>query len=181
MQSQKTVSVIPRAFTRREKTCIRQDVKRFQKIGRDHGCAVLEDYAEFVVERLRYHDDGDLTSRSFELVRGFGAYFGDLLLSYSPMVRIAGELRMTNPNGRLTENLMDSHPGWLLADQMTTQSVVVPLIITDRVTSSSYWAESLDDIFDEIVDWNQGYLSQDDIRTPWILGPDLEVPDLWAA
>lgn len=181
MRSEKILSVTPRAFTRREKTSIRQDVKRFQKIGRDHGCTVLEDYAEFVAERLRYQDNGDLTTKSFELIRGLGAYFGDALLDHTPMVRIAGEMHVNIPQGRDTENLMDSHPGWLLGDQITTQSVIVPLIITDRVTTSMQWTESLDDIFDEIVDWNQGYLTRDDIRTPWVLGPDLEVPAFWAA
>ena len=181
MQSERIVSVIPRAFTRREKTCIRQDVKRFQKIGRDHGCAVLEDYAEFVAERLRYHEAGELTTRSVELIRGLGAYFGDLLLHYTTMVRVAGELRMTSEEKRSIRNVMDTFPGWLVADQITTQSVMVPLIVHDRVTSSTYWTESLDDIFDEIVDWNEGYLTRDDVHTPWIFGPDLEMSDFWAA
>ena len=46
-----------REFTRREKTCIRQDVKRFEKIGRDHHCNSLEDYVDFVRERIRFTDE----------------------------------------------------------------------------------------------------------------------------
>lgn len=181
MQLERIVSVTPRAFTRREKTCIRQDVKRFQKIGRDHGCTVLEDYAEFVAERLRYNDTGILTTRSVELIRGLSAYFGDLLLHYTTMVRIAGEPRITNYESRTTRNFIETFPGWLVADQITTQSVMVPMIVYDRVTTSTFWTESLDDIFDEIVDWNEGYLTRDDVHTPWILGPDLEMSDFWAA
>src|SRR5699024_8613217 len=114
MQLERIVSVTPRAFTRREKTSIRQDVKRFQKIGRDHGCAVLEDYAEFVAERLRYDDTGILTYRSVELIRGLSAHFGDLLLHYTSMVRIAGEPRITNCENRTLHNFVETFPGWLV-------------------------------------------------------------------
>lgn len=38
-----------RTFSRREKTCIRQDVKRFEKIRRGHGCEVLDDFVEFLL------------------------------------------------------------------------------------------------------------------------------------
>lgn len=176
-----TFKVAPRPFTRREKTIIRQDVKRFQKIGRDHGCTLLEDYAEFVSERLRRDDEGNLTAKSFELVRGLGAHFGDLLLDYTPMTRVTGDLDVTYLSATEAKNIVDKHPGWLMVDQWTTQSVLIPFVIADRLLVSNYWAASLDDIFDEIVDWNQGYLTKDDLRTAWALGPDLEDADFWAA
>ena len=181
MHNEYIFAISPRALTRREKTCIRQDVKRFEKIGRDHGCTSFEDYAEFVGERTRRDDEGFLPQKSFELFRGLGAYFGDQLLDETTMTRSTGDLRAHEPHDTLAQQIVANHPGWLLVDHLTDQSVIIPCIMTQRIFSANYWSASLDDIFDELVDWNQGYLTNDDVQTPWVSGPDLEEIDLWAA
>ena len=94
MPENTVVQVTPRAFTRREKTIIRQDVKRFEKIGRDHRCVSLEDYANFVADRMKTDDHGGLTPKSFELFRGLVAYFGDQLLYETTLARLTGEVHI---------------------------------------------------------------------------------------
>ena len=181
MHSNLSFVMTPRAFTRREKTCIRQDVKRFQKISRDHGCATFEDYAEFVYERTRRDDEGHLTQKSFELFRGLGAFFGDQLLDETTMSRGTANVEKDESPEALAHLIVANYPGWLLLDHLTGQSVVIPFIMSQRIFTSNYWTASLDDIFDEIVDWNHGYLTVDEVQTPWIAGPDLEAVNLWAA
>src|SRR5699024_11614235 len=93
----------PRKFTRREKTIIRQDVKRFEKIGRDHGCTTLEEYAEYVTERTHRDADGYLTQKSFGLFRALGAYFGEQLLYNTTMTRATCNVQVRKADDRLTQ------------------------------------------------------------------------------
>lgn len=181
MHGNLNILMTPRAFTRREKTCIRQDVKRFHKISRDHGCTTFEHYAEFVFERTRRDEEGHLTQKSFELFRGLGAFFGDQLLNETTMSRSTGVLEQEDQQETLMQQIVANFPGWLVVDHLTDQSVLIPCIMSQRILTSNYWSASLDDIFDEIVDWNHGYLTVDEVQTPWIAGPDLEAVDLWAA
>lgn len=171
----------PRKFTRREKTIIRQDVKRFEKIGRDHGCTTLEEYAEYVAERTHRDADGYLTQKSFELFRALGAYFGEQLLYNTTMTRATCNVQVRKADDRLTQDMVASNPGWLLADMKVKQSVIVPYVMIERLFPVSPWTESLDDLLDQIIDWNHGYLLQEEINTAWVAGYDLEPVGFLAA
>lgn len=140
-----------REFTRREKTCIRQDVKRFEKIGRDHHCNSLEDYVDFVRERIRVTDEGGITTKSLLLIRGLIAYFGDRLIRQTTMERVATTLQHT--------------PGSLVRDPQTFQTVFIANLIFDHLIADDLWAPSLDEIMDELIDWNDGYLDTEDVQT----------------
>ena len=177
----RSTKFIAREFSRGEKTCIRQDVKRFEKIGRDHGCATLDNYADFVTERTRRDDEGFLTQKSFELFRGLGAYFGHQLLQNTTLSRIACDVQPKGSHGHLTAAIAEANPGWLVADIHLNQYVIVPYLIVECVFPTSPWLDSLDDIFDQIIDWNHGYLSLEDIATIWVFGHDREPADNLAA
>lgn len=165
------VQVAPRAFTRREKTVIRQDVKRFEKIGRDHRCVSLEDYANFVVDRMKTDDNGALTPKSFELFRGLVAYFGDQLLYETTLARLAGEVHIEG-QGPL-DALGGSIPGWLLADRFEDLHVLVEPLIYDRIFGHQQWPVPLDDLRDQIIDWSHGYLFTAEVETFWVFGEDM--------
>lgn len=179
--SERDIALKFRTFSRHEKTCIRQDVKRFEKIGRDHGCGTLDEYVEYVAERTRRDDGGFLTQRSFELFRGLGAYFGDQLLRNTTMSRVACDVLSHHPKHHVTVIMAESNPGWLISDVLTNQNVIVPSLMTEHVFPLSPWINSLDEIFDQIIDWNQGYLGIDDLGTASVFGEDLEPLNFLAA
>lgn len=156
-----------REFTRREKTCIRQDVKRFQKIGRDHRCDSLEDYAHFVRERIKITNEGEFTIKSLSLIRGLIAYFGDRLIRETNLERVATTLQRT--------------PGWLLRDPKTFQAVFVSDLIIDFLITNKLWEPTLDEIMDELIDWNYGYLDTEDLHTVHVWDPDTGLQDYLAA
>ena len=156
-----------REFTRREKTCIRQDVKRFEKIGRDHRCDSLEDYAYFVRERLRYTDQGEFTLKSLMLVRGLIAYVGDQLIRQTGLERVITTLQLA--------------PGWLLRDPGTYQTVFVGDVVINHLITDDMWAPTLDEIVDELIDWNYGYLDKEDLSTDHVWDPDSGLSDYLAA
>lgn len=178
MQQNISVLLNPRPFTRREKTSIRQDVKRFEKIGRDHGCVTLEDYADFVAERIKYDEQGRLIPKSFWLFRGLVSYFGHQLLNETTLARMTGEIEdaQFGTSGLLSEEI----PGWLLVDRFSGLSVFVAPLVYGRILGNEYWSESLDDLMDQIIDWNHGYLFRDEVDTPWIAGEAVE-PDEYSA
>lgn len=147
-----------REFTRREKTCIRQDVKRFEKIGRDHRCDSLEDYAHFVRERMKYSDTGEFTIKSLTLVRGLIAYVGDQLKRETNLERVMTTLELA--------------PGWLLRDPDTFQTVFVGDVVIEYLITNDFWAPTLDEIIDELIDWNYGYLETEDLHTRHVWDPD---------
>ena len=167
MDNQVDTTLRTREFTRREKTCIRQDVKRFEKIGRDHGCDSLEDYAEFVRERMRFTDEGDFTLKSLLLVRGLIAYFGDRLIRETMLERVAITVQQT--------------PGALVRDPQTFQTVFVANLIFDYLMTDDLWAPTLDEIMDELVDWNYGYLDTEDVQTNHAWDPNTGLHDYLAA
>lgn len=156
-----------RALTRREKTVIRQDVKRFEKIGRDHHCHTLEDFATFVRERLRIADTGQFTPKSLQLVGGLTAYFGDRLIRATDFIRIA-----TTPQAA---------PGWMLRDPSTFQTVFVLDLIIEHVIAMHPWEPTLDDIRDELVDWNAGYTETVELFTDHVWDPDTGLNDYLVA
>lgn len=156
-----------REFTRREKTCIRQDVKRFEKIGRDHHCQSLDDYANFVRERMKRTVDGEFTLKSVMLIRGFIAYFGDRLMRETNLARVATTLELA--------------PGWLLRDAETFQTVFVGDVIVDCLLTDDLWAPTLDEIMDELIDWNYGYLDTEDVPTPHVWDPNTGLQNYLAA
>lgn len=172
------IHVRPRSFTRREKTSIRQDVKRFEKIGRDHKCVTMADFANFVTDRLKYKD-GRITATSKSLIRGLTVYFGEQLLYNTTLARLAVDI--TSGAQQLITDLRDENPGWLLADRFIGQTVLVWPIVFDYVTLAPQCATSLDDLLDQLIDWNHGYLFRDEIETPWAFGYDLEPEDYLAA
>src|SRR5699024_719574 len=163
-----------RNFTRREKTSIRQDVKRFEKIGRDHGCDSFDDYAEYVRERTKRDDEGFLLQKSFELFRGFGAYFGDQLIRATSMTRTACNMTLDGLGSEVFAEMVEHNPGWMVADMRLPQMVVVPYLISEQLFVDDPWPTALDDIFDQIIDWNLGYLDQLEIDSAWVIGVDLE-------
>src|SRR5699024_10016778 len=116
------IQVTPRAFTRREKTIIRQDVKRFEKIGRDHKCVTMEDFADFVTNRMKYKD-GKITVTSKRLIRGLTVSFGEQLLHTTTMARLPIDL--TGGTQPRSSPLRSATPGWLLADRFVSQTVLV--------------------------------------------------------
>lgn len=177
----RTMTLKYRTFSRREKTCIRQDVKRFEKIGRDHGCTTFDEYVEFVAERTRRDDDGFLTQKSFELFRGLGAYFGDQLLDHTTMTRVACDIQGFHPEDNSIVVMAESNPGWLISDVVRDQNVIVPYLMTEQVFPITPWRDSLDDVFDQIIDWNQGYLFKEDLGTACVFGEDLEPFEFRAA
>lgn len=174
-----TLQLTMRPFTRREKTSIRQDSKRFHKIGRDHGCVTLDDYADFVSQRLRRDADGFLTQKSRDYLRGLGVYFGEQLMNESSLMRVAAGFtgQMADP---VATAITEAQPGWFMADMLQNQFVMIPVAINEHVLGGSSWRDSLDDLLDQIVDWNLGYLSRDDLTTNAIVGSDIE-PDLYLA
>ncbi len=177
---QHRLALMVRDFSRREKTSIRQDVKRFEKIGRDHGCRTLDDYVEFVTERTRRDEEGNFTQRSFELFRGLGAYFGQRLMDETTLSRLAADVSPGAQHEDLTQQMVEANPGWLLADFFQDQFVTVPFLLTDHIFANSWGQASLDDLFDELIDWNHGYLSKDDVEAAGLFGSDV-VPDLFLA
>lgn len=177
----KQVTLRFRKFSRREKTSIRQDVKRFEKIGRDHGCCTLDDYVEFVALRTRRDDDGFLTQKSFELFRGLGSYFGDQLLHNTTMIRVGCDIQPDDPEDYLTPLMAKAHPGWLLSDLLMDQQVIVPYLMAEHVFPTTPWSASLDDVFDQLIDWNQGYLSIEEVETSSLWGDDIDPLDSYAA
>lgn len=181
MSVEKTIQVVPRVFTRREKTLNRQDVKRFEKIGRDHGCLAMEDYANFVIDRIKFDDDGRLTIKSFELLRGLVAFFGNELVWQSTLARLAVDMKSQHPDDEVLEHWTTFMPGWLLVDGFADQHVFVANIIYDRIIRADSWLVPLDDILDQIIDWNHGYLIRDEVDTRWIAGYDIEPEDYLAA
>lgn len=156
-----------REFTRREKTCIRQDVKRFEKIGRDHRCDSLDDYADFVRERLRFTDEGYFTTKSVSLVRGLIAYVGDQLIRATNLERVMTTLQLA--------------PGWLLRDPGTYQTVFVGDLVIGYLLTHDLWGPTLDDIMDELVEWNDGYLDKEDLYTRHVWDPEIGLGDYLAA
>lgn len=168
-----------RPFTRREKTSIRQDAKRFHKIGRDHGCVTLDDYAEFVSQRLRHDAEGFLTQKSTDYLRGLGVYFGEQLMNESSLVRVAAELtgKLASPTAK---EIIEGQPGWFMIDVLQDQCVLIPVAINEHVLGGPQWRNSLDDFLDQIVDWNLGYVSRDDLVTNALVGSDVE-PDAYLA
>jgi len=172
------IQVTPRPFTRREKTSIRQDVKRFEKIGRDHKCVTMEDFADFVTNRMKYKD-GKITVTSKSLIRGLTVYFGEQLLYNTTMARLA--IDVTGGTQHLISTLRSENPGWLLADRFVGQTVLVWPIVVDYVTQGHQCSTSLDDLLDQLIDWNHGYLFREEIETPWALGHDLEPENFLAA
>lgn len=181
MDSNFGISFHPREFTRREKTCIRQDVKRFEKIGRDHHCDTFEDYVDFVRNRLKFDEDEQLTLKSYELFRGLTAYFGDQLLRNTAFQRVAGEAWIRARDNTETQLGGNALPGWLLFDAGTGQLIYVSWIVLEQVLVAPYRSASLDDIFDEIIDWNHGYLLREDLHTSGVGGPDVGLEDYLAA
>jgi hypothetical protein len=169
-----------RGFSRREKTIIRQDVKRFEKIGRDHGCTLLDEFVEYVAERTKRDDEGYLTQKSFILFRGLGAYFGDQLIRHTMMGRFACDVRVHGSNNDTMTVMAQANPGWLVSDVMLDQHVIVPYLMTEHVFPTG-WAPSLDDIFDQLIDWNQGYLIKEELDTTCVFGEDLEPVNFYAA
>ena len=167
MDSQVDTTLRIREFTRREKACIRQDVKRFEKIGRDHRCDSLEDYVVFVRERMRFTDEGDFTVKSLLLVRGLIAYFGDRLIRETTLERVATTLQHT--------------PGSLVRDPQTFQTVFVANLIFDYLMTDDLWAPSLDEIMDELVDWNDCHLATEDVQTAHAWDPNTGLHDHLAA
>lgn len=181
MSAQPVLELTPRVFTRREKTTIRQDVKRFEKIGRDHGVITFDDYAFFVADRVKFDDGDKLTEKSFTLMRGLIAYFGEELLYETTLARLATDLSTHNQYQAVSESTWNALPGRLLVDRFAGQTVLVTNIIYDRVFPADRWPVSLDEIFDQIIDWNQGYLIRDEVDTKWVIGNDIEPEDYLAA
>lgn len=181
MTSAPPLNLTPRAFSRSEKTILRQDVKRFQKIGRDHGVIAFDDYAYFVIDRIKHEDSGKLTQKSFTLLRGLMSYFGEELLYETTLARLATDLTVAGDDPLLWERYWSDTPGRLLVDRFAGQTVMVANIIHDRVFATDQRPMPLDEIFDQIIDWNQGYLIRDEVETPWVLGNDIEPEDYLAA
>lgn len=176
MTTAKPVEITPRAFTRREKTSIRQDVKRFEKIGRDHGCVTMEDYARFVSDRLKPNDQGGISPSSWGLIRGLAVYFGEQLLYNTTLARMAADFADEDPGVQLAIDWHEGNPGGLLVDRFAGQHVFVPSIILERLDESHRWPVSLDEILDQIIDWNHGYLFREEVETRFVIGEDIE-PD----
>ncbi|GAA2044072.1 hypothetical protein GCM10009720_26200 [Yaniella flava] len=176
MTMEKPVELVPRAFTRREKTSIRQDVKRFEKIGRDHGCVSMEDFAHFVSDRVKSNSAGGLTSSSKELIRGLAVYFGEQLLYNTTLARLAVDFVDDDSTLRSAIAWHEENPGGVLVDRFAGQSVFAPSIILERLDESHRWPVSLDEILDQIIDWNHGYLFREEVETLFITGEDIE-PD----
>lgn len=174
MSTETILYTTPRPFTRREKTLLRQDVKRFEKIGRDHGCVTMEDFANFVTDRLKYDEAGNLTEYSRKLFRGLVTYFGEQLQYNTTLARMANDVEIEKPCSTLGWAIFQDVPGWLLVDRFWNQSVVVVMIVAERIFRPNPWPTSLDDILDQIIDWNQGYIFIDEIETAWISGDDME-------
>lgn len=181
MTTAKPLNLTPRAYSRREKTILRQDVKRFQKIGRDHGVMAFDDYAYFVIDRVKRDESGQLTQKSFTLLRGLISYFGEELLYETTLARLATDLTVTGDDPLLWERQWGDTPGRLLVDRFAGQTVMVADIIHSRVFANDQWPIALDEIFDQIIDWNQGYLIRDEVETPWVIGNDIEPEDYLAA
>lgn len=156
-----------REFTRREKTQLRQRVKRFEKIGRDHHCAVLEDYVNFVRDRFRVTDQKLPTDKSAELVLGLIAYVGDRLIRATDLERIAVSDRVL--------------PGGLIRDPNTFQTVFVDSLVLEQIVGFNRWVPSLDEIFDQLVDWNLGYLCKEDLQTTQVWDPEIGLQNYLAA
>lgn len=181
MTTPQPLNLTPRAFTRREKTILRQDVKRFQKIGRDHGVITFEDYAYFVTDRMKRDGFGQLTENSLALLRGFISYFGEELMHETTLARLATDLTVTQSAAQEVQQHWNSVPGRLLVNRFVGQQVLVAGVIQDRVFGTAPWPMPLDEIFDQIVDWNQGYLIKDEVETRWVIGNDIEPEDYLAA
>lgn len=171
MPENTTIQVAPRAFTRREKTIIRQDVKRFEKIGRDHHCVDLEDYANFVADRMKTDEQGAITPKSFELFRGLVAYFGDQLLYETTLARLTGDVCIEGQEP--IDALGDTIPGWLLADRFEDLHVLVGPLIYDRIFGRQQYPVPLDELRDQIIDWSHGYLFTAEVETFWVFGEDI--------
>lgn len=182
MTAAQLLNLTPRAFNRREKTILRQDVKRFQKIGRDHGVSTFEDYAYFVIDRIKRDESGKLTDKSFALFRGLTGYFGEELMNETTLARLATDLTVTeDPDAEAVEQYWSAVPGRLLVDRFAGQTVMIADIIYTRVFVADRFPMPLDEIFDQIIDWNQGYLIRDEVETPWVIGNDIEPEDYLAA
>lgn len=181
MTAAPALQLTPRVFTRREKTILRQDVKRFEKIGRDHGVTTFDDYAHFVIDRIKYDDDDKLTEKSFNLVRGLTAYYGEQLLYDTTLARLATDIAGDVLEHERFATWWKATPGLLLVDRFAGQSVMVASIIWDRIFPSDRWPMGLDELFDQIIDWNHGYLIQDEVDTQWVTGNDMKPEDYLAA
>lgn len=172
MPEKMTIRMTPRAFTRREKTIIRQDVKRFEKIGRDHNCVELEDYANFVADRFKKDDQGLMTPKTFQLFRGLVAYFGEQLLYETTLARLTGEVEFEGQG--FLDSVDATVPGWLLVDRFSSLDVFVAPLIYDRIAENQRLPVPLDVLMDQIIDWNHGYLFNDEVETSWIFGENVE-------
>src|SRR5690625_7602562 len=86
------------------------------------------------------------------------------------MTRATCNVQVRKADDRLTQDMVASNPGWLLADMKVKQSVIVPYMMIERLFPVSPWTESLDDLMDQIIDWNHGYLLQEEINSECVAG-----------
>lgn len=97
------------------------------------------------------------------------------------MSRIPSDVRRVNPADEVTSVMAQTNPGWLMANLWMDQLIIVPYLMTEHVFAPTPWCNSLDEVFDQIIDWNHGYLSIDDIESPSIQGTDIDPLTFYAA
>lgn len=57
----------------------------------------------------------------------------------------------------------------------------MPYLMAERVFPTTPWSASLDDVFDQLIDWNQGFLSIEEVETSSLWGDDIDPLDSYAA
>ena len=62
-------------------------------------------------------------------------------------------------------------PGSLVRDP-DFQTVFIANLIFDHLIADDLWAPSLDEIMDELIDWNDGYLDTEDVQTDYAWDPN---------
>src|SRR5699024_9133066 len=147
----------------------------------DHGVTTFDDYAHFVIDRIKYDDDDKLTEKSFNLVRGLTAYYGDQMLYDTTLARLATDIAGVVLEHESFATWWKATPGLLLVDRFAGQSVMVASIIWDRIFPSDRWPMRLYVLFYQIIDWNHGYLLQYKVDTKLVTDNDIESEDYLAA